>query len=118
MTDLIPEGGDAISRLVKLLAGRVDINLRWSGTGREDIALLCAHASNATLTAKHLWDSTLELSRMDEFKSLPEPLQAKMAAIILQAHGNIELARQERNDRAQRHIKAAGGSSPDGGAHA
>lgn len=103
------DGGDAISRLVKLLAGRVDINLRWSGTGREDVALLCTHASNAALTAKHLWDGVLELSKMAEFKSLPEALQAKMAAIILQSHGNADLARDARNEKAQRIIKAAAG---------
>lgn len=109
----IEEGGDAIGRLVKLLAGRVDINLRWTGKGREDIALLCTHASNAALTAKHLWDGISELGKMDEFKSLPEPMQAKIAAIILQAHGNLALAREERNAKAQQRVRAAGGVGGD-----
>jgi hypothetical protein len=105
-------GGDAISRLVQLLADRAGVTLRWTGTGREDVALLCTCASNAQLTARHLWDGLMELNRMKEFKTLPEAMQAKIAAIVLQAHGNIELARQERNERAQQRTKAAGPGAP------
>ena len=104
--------GDAISRLVQLLAGRADITQRWTGNGREDIALLCTHASNAAITARHLWDGMLELGQMAEFKTLPEPMQAKITAIILQAHGNTDLARQARNEKAQRRAVAASPGGP------
>lgn len=83
--------GDALSRLIQLQAGRHDIRLAWVGNGTTDlIALVNAHAVKARL-AKHLWTGMRELMQMPELKDLPEPLQAQIMSIVLQAQALTDL---------------------------
>ncbi len=92
--------GDALSRLIQLQAGRYEIRLAWVGNGTSDLVTLCnAYAVQARM-AKHLWTGMRELMMMvTEIKDLPEPIQAKIASIVLQAQALIDL---ETDDHAKR----------------
>jgi hypothetical protein len=85
------ENGDALSRLLQMQAARYDIRQTWTGRGTEDlISLMNAHAVKARL-AKHLWTGLRELMQMPEMKTLPEALQAQMAAIVLKSQALTDL---------------------------
>lgn len=92
MADLITNtNADALSRLIQLQAGRHDIRLTWVGKGVDDlIALVNAHAVKARMS-KHLWNGMRELMQMPELKTMPEPLQAQVASIILKAQALIDM---------------------------
>jgi hypothetical protein len=92
MADLITNtNSDALSRLIQLQAGRHDIRLTWVGKGIDDlIALVNAHAVKARM-AKHLWTGMRELMQMPEIKTMPEPLQAQIASIIMKAQALIDM---------------------------
>jgi hypothetical protein len=92
MAELITKSdGDALSRLIQLQAGRHDIRLVWSGNGVTDLIAMCnAHAVQARM-AKHLWTGMRELMQMEETRSLPDPLQAQIASIILKAQTLVDL---------------------------
>lgn len=91
MADLMNASADALSRLIQLHAGRHDIKLTWAGKGIDDLmALVNAHAVKARM-AKHLWNGMRELMQMPEMKTLPEPLQAQIASIILKSQTLIDL---------------------------
>jgi hypothetical protein len=96
--------GDALSKLIQLQAGRQDIRLTWSGVGVTDLIALCnAHAVKARM-AKHLWTGIRELMQMPELKTFPEPVQAQMMSIVLQAQALNDL---ETEEHAQRLAAAA-----------
>jgi hypothetical protein len=92
MAELITKSdGDALSRLIQLQAGRHDIRLVWSGNGVTDLIAMCnAHAVQARM-AKHLWTGMRELMQMEEIGSLPDPLRAQIASIILKAQVMVDL---------------------------
>jgi hypothetical protein len=91
MAELIRNDGDALSRLIQLHAGRHDIRLTWTGDGVTDLVALCnAHAVKARM-AKHLWTGTRELMQMPEIRTLPEPLQAQIASIVLKSQALTDL---------------------------
>lgn len=103
MAEVIKADGDALSRLIQLQAGRYDIRLPWVGKGVEDlVALVNAHAVQARM-AKNLWGGVRELSQMPELRSLPEPLQAQIASIVLKAHALTDLE----NDAHAKRLEAA-----------
>ena len=96
MAELITKtDGDALSRLIQLQAGRHDIRLAWVGNGTSDlVALVHAHALKARM-AKHLWTGLRELMQMPEMSELPEPMQAKIASIVLYSQSLTELETEE-----------------------
>lgn len=101
MAELIVGPGDAISRLVQLHAMRNGIRLKWTGHGADDIALLCNTFFNKATLNDCLWNGMKELMQMPELKELPEPVQAKIFSIILQAQALIELKIAARNAKPQ-----------------
>jgi hypothetical protein len=99
MADITNSAGDALSRLIQLQAGRHDIRLAWVGNGTTDLlALLNAHAVQARMS-KHLWTGLRELMQMPELRTLPEPIQAQIASIILKAQALNELETEEHAKR-------------------
>jgi len=97
MGEVIVGGGDAVSRLVQLHAMRNGIRLKWSGKGAEDISALCVENFNKTALSQCLWNGIKELMGMPEIKELPEPIQAKIYSIVLQAQALFELQKNENN---------------------
>jgi hypothetical protein len=96
MADIVNTTGDVLSRLIQLQAGRHEIRLAWTGHGVADLtACMHAHSTKARM-AKHLWTSLSELLSMPEMVDLPEALQAKITATILQAQVLLELENEER----------------------
>lgn len=91
---------DMVSRLVQLHAGRAGINLKWGGNGPADITMLCTDYQNKNLLSQCLWNGLRELMAMPELKELPEPIQAKIFSIVLQAQAVFELKIAERNQKA------------------
>ncbi|HWX29575.1 MAG TPA: hypothetical protein VNZ53_19285 [Steroidobacteraceae bacterium] len=83
--------GDAVSRLVQLHAQRNGVRLKWTGKGGDDVSLLCVDIFNKTALSQCLWNGIKELMGMPEIKDLPEPIQAKIYSIVLQAQANFEL---------------------------
>jgi len=84
--------GDALSKLIQLQSGRHDIRLAWTGKGVDDLVAMCnAHAVQARM-AKHLWSGMRDLMRMPEMAQLPEPIQAQIMSIVLQAQALVDLA--------------------------
>jgi len=110
MVEVIKADGDALSRLIQLQAGRYDIRLAWVGRGVDDlIALVNAHAVQARM-AKNLWSGMRELAQMPEMKSLPEPLQAQIASIVLKAHALTDIENEAHARRLEAAHKPKGAS--------
>jgi|SRR5271166_1271750 len=104
MGEITKTDGDALSRLIQLQAGRHDIRLAWVGNGTADlVALINAHAVKARM-AKHLWTGMRELMHMPEMVELPEPMQAKIASIVLYSQTLTELE-TEAHARRMAHLK-------------
>lgn len=97
---------DPLSSLVQLHARRLGVDLKWSGKGNEDISLLVTDNSNKTLLSKQLWNGIKELWEMPELKELPEPVYAKICAIILAARARTDI------DLARRNARVAAGVAP------
>jgi hypothetical protein len=97
--DLLPQH-DALSRFMQLHAKRAGLSLRWTGKSLEDISMLCADWSAKTLLSQSLWNGMKELWDMPELKELPEPVYAKICAIILKAQACFELDLERRNQKA------------------
>jgi hypothetical protein len=94
--------GDSLSRLLQLRASRYGITLKWTGRAIEDIDTLCQEYSSRKMFNQCIWDNGLRLLMdMPEFKDLPDPLQAKIASIILQANAQFELKIANRNNNLQ-----------------
>lgn len=86
---------DAVSNLVQLHAKRNGVNIHWTGKGGEDIAALCVYSFNQRVLGECMWNGIKELMAMPEIKELPEPIQAKIYSIILQAQSVFELRKAE-----------------------
>jgi hypothetical protein len=84
--------GDSLSQLIQLRAKQFGIALKWSGRAIEDIDMLCQEYWNRRNFNQCLWDNGLrQLMLMPEFSTLPEPVQAKITSIVLQARAHFEL---------------------------
>lgn len=91
MADMFQQGSDALSKLIQLQAGRYDIRLTWSGKGADDLIALCnAHAVKQRMS-KHLWTGVVELMKLPEMATLPEPIQASIMSIVLKAQALVDL---------------------------
>lgn len=90
---------DPLSSLVQLHSRRLGLDLKFTGKGNEDLSLLVTDDSNKTLLSKQLWNGIKELWEMPELKELPEPVYAKICAIILAARARTDLDLQKRNQR-------------------
>lgn len=88
---------DAVSNLVQLHAKRNHVQLHFTGRGADDIAALCVDNFNKRVLGECLWNGIKELMAMPEIKELPEPIQAKIYSIILQAQSIFELKKGENN---------------------
>lgn len=86
---------DALSNLIQLHAKRNGVNLHWTGRGGDDVAALCVDNFNKRVLGECLWNGIKELMAMPEVKELPEPIQAKIYSIILQAQAIFELRKGE-----------------------
>lgn len=91
---------DPLSSLVQLHAKRLGVDLKWTGKGNEDLAALVLDDSNKTVLSKQLWNGLKELWEMPELRELPEPVYAKICAIILAARARTDLDLAKRNARA------------------
>ena len=104
--------GDSLSKLVQLQASRNGVRLRWSGNGHQDLLALCLDTSNKTMLSQCLWNGMKELLEMPELKELPDPIQAKIYAIVLQARALFEIELEKRNEKqAQASMKPGPGAS-------
>lgn len=97
MGEVAITSGDAISRLLQLHAKRNGVRLKWTGRGTDDIAMMCSDNFNKTALSQCLWNGMKELISMPEIKELPEPIQAKIYSIVLQAQALFELQKNENN---------------------
>lgn len=102
--------GDAVSKLLQIIAHQHNIHLRWTGNGDQDIATLCQDHSNKTILNQCLWGGVKELMAMPELKELPEAIQAKIYTIVLKAQANFELNIKDRNVKSS--PKAATTATP------
>lgn len=103
--------GDAVSRLVQLHARRNGLSLKWAGKGVEDISMLCLDNFHKTALSQCLWNGIKELMSMQELKELPEPIQAKIYSIVLQAQANFELQKGEHTAKQNPGTPPAGASA-------
>lgn len=99
---------DPLSSLVQLHSRRLGLDLKFTGKGNDDLALLVMDNSNKTLLSKQLWNGIKELWEMPELKELPEPVYAKICAIILAARARTDLDLAKRNAR----VAAGAASAP------
>lgn len=83
--------GDPVSQLLQLIAGDLGVRRTFIGRGRDDIRALLVELQNVTVKAEEAWKALKELFDMPELQELPEPIQVKLMAGILQARANIEL---------------------------
>lgn len=88
--------GDSLSKLIQIRAGMLGIHLKWTGKAIEDIDTLVLEYFHRKTLNDCLWNGMKELMAMPELKELPEPMQAKLYSIVLQAQANFELARSEK----------------------
>jgi two-component SAPR family response regulator len=88
---------DPLSSLIQLQARRLGVEVKWSGKGNEDLWALLVDDSNKTILSKQLWNGLKELWEMPELKQLPEPVYAKICAVILAARARTDLDLQKRN---------------------
>lgn len=86
-----PLRGDATSQLVQTMARSIGLQIKATGKGNEDIALLVQRTYNAELSREEIWKGVAELFQMAEMGTLPEPMKAKIAGIILRAKSNTEI---------------------------
>jgi hypothetical protein len=91
---------DALSGLVQLSSKRLGVDLKWTGKGLDDLHQLALLASNTNILSKTMWEGLQELWAMPELKQLPEPIYAKICAIILKTRAVSELNMEKRNARA------------------
>jgi hypothetical protein len=93
---------DPLSGLIQLQARRMGVELKWTGRGNEDLAMLVLDNSNKTLLSRQLWNGLKELWDMPELKDLPEPVHTKICAIILAARArtDLDIARRNRSGAA------------------
>lgn len=92
MAELAIGVGDSVSRLLQVVAKDVGITgIKWHGRGKEDVRAVMLELFNSLTVKDVLWEGVKELMGMPELTSMPEPLQAKIAAIILTARAKIEL---------------------------
>lgn len=83
--------GDPVSQLVQVIAGEAGIRRIYVGKGREDLRSVLIDLHNATVKAEEAWKAIKELFDMPELAQLPEAIQAKLMAGILQARANCDL---------------------------
>lgn len=102
MSAITVGAGDSVSRLIQLIAGRNGIRLNWTSRGADDLQMLCLGYSNKDLLTQCLWNGMKELMAMPELNELPEAVQAKIFAIVLQAQANFELKVLDRNTARER----------------
>ena len=89
--------GDSLSQLVQVRARNFGIRIKWTGRAIEDIDALCQEYWTRKNFNECLWDNGLrELMLMPEFQTLPEPMQAKIASIVLKARAHFELKVSQR----------------------
>jgi hypothetical protein len=93
--------GDSVSRLLQLRAQRLGIRMIWSGKGVDDMDQLCTDYANKKLLNECLWNGMKELMAMVELKELPEPVQAKIASIVLKAQAVFELGVGDRQKKLE-----------------
>jgi hypothetical protein len=92
MTEYTAGPGDAVSRLLQVIAKEVGVkDFRWTGKGNEDIKQVLVRMYNAELIKDSLWSGMLELTQIKDWLELPETIQAQSMAIILRARAIIEL---------------------------
>lgn len=93
----VVEGSDSLSKLVQIRAAQFGIRLKWSGQAIPDIDTLCQEYWNRKNFNECLWDNGLrDLMQMTEFKTLPEPIVAKITSIVLKARAHFELRAAQR----------------------
>lgn len=95
MGELKIGAGDSLSKLVQLRAALVGIRLTWTGKAIDDIDMLCLEYFHRRNLNDCLWNGMKELMAMPEMKELPEPIQAKLYSIVLQAQAQFELKRAQ-----------------------
>lgn len=83
--------GDPVSQLLQVLASETGVRRIYTGQGRADLRALLVDFHNATTKAEEAWKALKELFEMPELAQLPEAVQAKLMAGILQARANCEL---------------------------
>lgn len=93
MSDItLGTGGDAVSKMLQVIAKDLKVaGIKWIGKGPEDCRQLLVEIYNVRLLKDALWIGMRELLAMKEMTELPEPLQAKIAAIVLNARAQFEL---------------------------
>ena len=97
---LVP--GDSLSQLVQVRARNFGIRIKWTGRAIEDIDQLCQEYWHRKNFNECLWDNGLrELMLMPEYSTLPEPMQAKIASIVLKARAHFELKVAQRAQAQQ-----------------
>lgn len=105
--------GDVLTKLIQLRARRLALDLRWPKEGIASLDLLCLACSNAMLVQEEIWNGVKELCAMPEMATLPEPMQAKIMAIILKARVSIELAKKDRDVRTAKFDHVRGLTHPE-----
>lgn len=83
--------GDAVSRLLQVYAKEFGLKRVWSGIGHVDARALIADNVNLKMMKECIYDGVKDLYAMPELTTLPEAVQAKMMAIILNARACVEL---------------------------
>jgi hypothetical protein len=94
--------GDAVSRLIQLDARTLKLTgLKWTGKAYEDIRMVLSELDNARTFRDAILRGVNELLQMPEARSLPEAMQAKLFATVLNARAELDLRVEARNKAAQ-----------------
>jgi hypothetical protein len=91
MSEVQIGGGDSVSRLLQVHAKEIGVKKVWSGDGRKDSRDVIVDLYNMTKLKDALWKGLQELYAMPEMKELPEIIQVKLMAVILNARACAEL---------------------------
>lgn len=95
MGEILIGAGDSVSRLLQTHAREAGLKRVWIGNGRIDSRNLVFELRNVTNQRDNLWRGLQELYSMSELKELPENVQAKLMAVILNSRACTELEVKE-----------------------
>lgn len=86
-----PIRGDALSQLIQTLARDIQLKLTASGRGLDDLRAIMVRCVNVEMAHQEIWKGVSLLFQMNETNTLPEPVKAQMASIVLAAKANMEI---------------------------